>query len=102
MSNIRQSEIEIELMNSGSYRIESISESSISLNENPENDPQIFLPNAQSLNLAELPTTLRIPKSANSAEKSSADTESRKFELKPRFNEKVLKKLLMDRIVRLI
>lgn len=100
MSGIRESDIEFELMQSGTNRIESISDNSIAYNEYAENDPKHPIPNKLSLNASDLPTAVKKTKLADTTDKSSVDKNTYKFELKPRFNEKVLKKLLMDSIVR--
>jgi hypothetical protein len=93
---MQESEIENELMGSHN-RAESIP--SIIYNEAPENRPRSPQEKLSASNVADLPTAAIKSKPGDSVEKSSADTEGRKFELKPRFSEKVLKKLIMDRIV---
>lgn len=96
---MNESDIENDLMGSVQNRAESISEPSIIHNEIPLNSPRSYQEKLVVANIADLPTAEIKSKPADSVDKSSAVTESRKFELKPRFSEKVLKKLLTDRIV---
>jgi len=95
---MHESGIENEFMGSHN-RAESIQDPYILYNEAPENRPRSPQEKLSATNVADLPTATIISKPGDSVEKSSADTGGRKFELKPRFSEKVLKKLLMDRIV---
>ena len=80
-------------------RADSIQEPSIIYNESDENRPRSPQKKLKSMEIMDLPTAANRSKPVDSIDKTSKITEGLKFELKPRFSEKMLKKLLMDRIV---